>query len=49
LAYGGYFLTEYVFGNFMVGVHAGVLIAMKDPYDYTISDGSVIFAYRIEL
>jgi len=49
LAYGGYFLTEYVFGDFMVGVHAGVLIAMKDPYDYTISDGSVIFAYRIKL
>jgi len=49
LAYGGYFLTEYVFGNFMVGVHAGVLIATKDPYEYTISDGSVIFAYRIEL
>jgi hypothetical protein len=46
LAYGGYFLTEYVIGNFMIGVHAGVLIAMKDSYDYTISDASVIFAYR---
>jgi hypothetical protein len=46
LAYGGYFLTEYVLGNFMFGVHAGVLIAMRDPYDYTISDGSVILAYR---
>jgi len=49
LSYGGYFLTEYVMGNLMIGVHVGVLIAMKDPYDYTISDGSVIVAYRIAL
>jgi len=49
LSYGGYFLTEYSFGDFMVGIHAGVLIATRGSYDYTISDGSVIFAYRITL
>lgn len=46
LSYGGYFLTEYVVGNFMVGVHVGVLIAMGDPYDYSISDASLILCYR---
>jgi len=46
LTWGGYFLTEYVMGNFMIGLHAGVLIAEKDPYDYSVSDASLILAYH---
>ena len=46
LAYGGYFLTEYVLGNFMFGIHVGVLFAENGPYEYSIADGSVIVAYR---
>ncbi len=46
LTWGGYFLTEYVVKNFMIGVHAGVLIAEKDPYDYIVSDTSLILAYH---
>jgi hypothetical protein len=46
LTWGGYFLTEYVMGNFMIGLHAGVLIAEKDPYDYTVGDASLILAYH---
>jgi len=46
LTWGGYFLAEYVVKNFMIGVHAGVLIAEKDPYDYSLSDTSLILAYH---
>lgn len=46
LTWGGYFLTEYVLGNFMIGLHAGVLIAEKDPYDYSVTDTSLILAYH---
>ncbi len=46
LTWGGYFLAEYVMGNFMVGVHAGALIAEKDPYDYTVTDTSLILSYH---
>jgi hypothetical protein len=30
----------------MIGVHAGVLIAEKDPYDYSVTDASLILAYH---
>jgi len=46
LTWGGYFLTEYVLGNFMIGLHAGVLISEKDPYDYSVTDTSLILAYH---
>ena len=46
LTWGGYFLTEYLVGNFMVGLHVGVLITEKSPYDYSVSDASLIFAYH---
>jgi hypothetical protein len=44
--YGAYFLTEYVVGNFMIGLHSGVLIAEKDPYDFSVGDTSLILAYH---
>jgi hypothetical protein len=46
LTWGGYFLSEYVFDNFMIGLHSGVLISEKDPYDYSVTDTSLIFAYH---
>jgi hypothetical protein len=49
LTWGGYFLTEYLVGDFMVGVHVGVLISEKSPYDYSVSDGSIIVAYHKKL
>jgi hypothetical protein len=32
-----------------VGVHVGVLISEKSPYDYSVSDGSIIVAYHKKL
>jgi hypothetical protein len=49
LTWGGYFLAEYLIGDFMVGIHAGVLISEKSPYDYGVSDGSFIVAYHKQL
>ena len=49
LTWGGYFLTEYLIGDFMIGIHAGVLISEKNPYDYSVSDASLIVAYHKQL
>jgi hypothetical protein len=49
LTWGGYFLTEYVVGSFMIGLHSGILIAEKNPYDYSVSDTSLILAYHKQL
>jgi len=46
ITYGAYFLTEYVVGNLMIGLHAGGLIAEKAPYDFWIGDTSLIIAYH---
>ncbi len=46
LTWGAYLLSEYVFGNFMVGVHAGGLFTEKKPYDYAVTDASFILSYH---
>ena len=46
LTYGFYLLIEYVIDSFMIGGHVGSLTAERDPYDYTVSDASLIIAYH---
>jgi hypothetical protein len=45
LTWGGFALTEYLFGNFMVGAQTGGLFAKKSPYDYTVADASFFISY----
>ena len=46
LTWGGYLLTEYVFGDFMVGAHAGGLYTEKSPYEYSVTEASILFSYH---
>jgi hypothetical protein len=46
LTWGMYLLFEYLFGDFMVGAHAGGLYAEKSPYEYSVIEASMIFSYH---